>query len=135
MDKLFEENIIGVPCMTRKKNNWFSLSNEKNMYVAADILFLYPKEKENLYFILGFLNSIYFANLYNEIGLNKGERIVFTQGFLNEFKIPKIDEKDKTVISNLTKQIIDIKKENFSIENENSKNILKSEIDLILTKY
>lgn len=106
IDALYSKNVIAVPCITRKQNTWFSLSCETNIYIGSDILFIYPKKDDELYFLLGFLNSIYFSELYKKNGAKKGERICFNQGFLSEFEIPIISEKDKLSISVLTKEII-----------------------------
>lgn len=104
--------IIAVPSLSRKKSQWFSISYTKNKYISSDILFLLPKEKDDLYFILGYLNSDFFSRYYKMNGKKKGERFVFNQGFMEDIEIPFFDKKDKKMIAEMTEKIIASMKRN-----------------------
>lgn len=121
--------IIAVPSMSRKKSQWFSISYDSNRYISGDIMYISPKKDTDIYFILGLLNSDFFAKYYNHIGVKKGERFIFTQGFLSEIKIPKLIEKDKKYISKITKEIIE------DLKNKKPVNIKRENIDKIINTY
>lgn len=121
-------NVISVPCMTRKKGQWFSVSKDKDRYISSDVLYLSPKKDDDLYFILGLLNSDFFADYYNSIGIKKGERFVFSQKFLTEIKIPEIGDNDRKSISGLTKDIIN------NIESNKDIDDLRDSIDSIINR-
>jgi len=122
--------ILFVPSLTRKKSQWFNISFHKNRYVSADILYLIPKEPFDIYFILGFLNSDFFSNEFNQFGMKKGERFVFNQGFLSKFNIPYLDTKVQAEISIITQNIIN----EFNRKKWSEKKIsrLRLEIDKII---
>jgi hypothetical protein len=129
IEKIKNKKIIAVSSITRKESQWFSLSEEKNRYISSDILYLSLKQEKNIYYILGLLNSDFFGKYYNDIGIKKGRRIIFTQGFLSDINIPIIKKEDQEKISDITKNIILKLKENKEIESERYK------IDFIINKY
>ena len=124
MEKI-EENmnkkILSVPSFSRKESEWFSMSFDKNRLISSDILFLSQKGETDLYFILGYLNSDFFAKYYDSIGIKKGARFIFTQGYLSNITIPIFTEKEKEDISKITREIIKNKENKKDVYNEREK--------------
>lgn len=79
---------IITPHITRKQNDWFSLSNE-NYFIGGDMLIIEGKDDKHTLEIFKILSSKEFENYYQESGAKKGNRIVFTHKLLKELKIPK----------------------------------------------
>jgi len=96
---------IYVPALDRHPYNRFSLG-EEGLLPSGDVLFIQPNREEDLYFLLGYLNSSFFRKYYLTKGSRRGERISFTQRLLENAEIPLFsDEVIKRVIS-ITKEIV-----------------------------
>lgn len=99
--KLMEENLneykIIVPNVTRKTENWFSITNLP-YYIAGDVLMIKGNTQEDTFLLFGILNSDYFINYYKEKGAKKGKRIVFNQKVLKEINVPKFNKEIETKI-------------------------------------
>jgi len=113
----FGKKRIYVPVLDRKPYNRFSLG-EENTLPSSDVIFIQPYKEDDIWFLLGFLNSHFFREYYLSNGGRRGGRIVFTQKILEEIKIPlfSIDEKEK--IKDITKKIIHKLKKGESTERE-----------------
>lgn len=125
--KNYNKKRIYVPTLDRHNYNRFSLG-EEGLLPAGDVLFIQPFDEENLYFLLGYLNSSFFRKYYLENGGRRGGRIVFTQKFLENAKIPIFENKLKDEIIKITLEILDKK-------NKNDISNLENEMDNIINKF
>jgi len=96
---------IYVPTLDRHPYNRFSLG-EKGLLPSGDVLFIQPYNEEDLYFLLGYLNSTFFRKYYLSTGGRRGGRISFTQKLLENAKIPLFSEHIKEKITDTTKKIM-----------------------------
>ncbi|MBX0311048.1 MAG: N-6 DNA methylase [Sulfurihydrogenibium sp.] len=112
---------IYVPTLDRHKYSRFSLG-EEGLLPDGDVLFIQPYEENDLFFLLGYLNSTFFRNYYLSKGARRGGRISFTQKLIEEVEIPLFSDDIKTEISEIVKEII--------LKLEKSQNISDLEIKL-----
>ena len=108
---------IYVPTLDRKPYNRFSLSDEYTL-PASDVIFIQPHDDEDIFFLLGYLNSSSFREYYLSYGGRRGGRIAFTQRILNDIKIPLFTDNAKKEISDMVKHIINKIHFNPEIEKE-----------------
>ncbi|MEI6858139.1 TaqI-like C-terminal specificity domain-containing protein [Psychrilyobacter sp.] len=101
-----DEKIFNVPKIIgrqRSKINKFSYS-EGEFYGSADIYYLTPKEKDiNLFYILGYLNSIVFYDWFRYNGKMKGDNLELYATPLKE--TPIYYTKDKSEIAYIEKLV------------------------------
>ena len=102
---------IYVPTLDRHPYNRFSLGDE-GLLPSGDVLFIQPHNDEDLYFLLGYLNSTFFRKYYLAKGGRRGGRVSFTQRLLENVEIPLFLGEVKEKIIHLTKEIISKLKEN-----------------------
>lgn len=117
MDASLNEYKIIVPCLTRKQDKWFSITNLP-FYIAGDVLMIKGNTDFDTFYLFAIFNSDYFNKFYKEKGPKKGNRIVFNQKILNEINIPDFpfDIKEQLVLE-VQKMI---KNNNFSFVKINS---------------
>jgi len=121
---------IYVPTLDRHKHNRFSLGKE-GLLPDGDVLFIQPYKENDLFFLLGYLNSTFFRNYYLSKGARRGGRIPFTQKLVENVEIPLFSDNTKTKIEEITKEIILRLEKNqdiFSLEQELD-NLVNSSIE------
>ena len=96
---------IYVPTLDRRPYNRFSLG-EEGLLPSGDVLFIQPYREDDIYFLLGYLNSSFFRKYYLAKGGKRGGRISFTQRLLENVEIPVFSDKVVKKIVSLTKEII-----------------------------
>jgi adenine-specific DNA-methyltransferase len=96
---------IYVPALDRRPYNRFSLGEEYTL-PASDVIFIQPYSDDDIFFLLGYLNSRFFRDYYLSFGGRRGGRVAFTQRILNNIKIPLFNDNTKKEISSITKCII-----------------------------
>ncbi|MGC9059497.1 MAG: Eco57I restriction-modification methylase domain-containing protein [Candidatus Aenigmatarchaeota archaeon] len=101
---------IYVPTLDRRPYNRFSLG-EEGLLPSGDVLFIQPYNDEDLYFLLGYLNTSFFRKYYLGKGGRRGGRISFTQRLLENVEIPLFPKEIKEKIIHTTKEIISKLKE------------------------
>ena len=111
---------IYVPALDRKPYNRFSLG-EENSLPSSDVIFIQPYAEDDIFFLLGFLNSKFFREYYLSNGGRRGGRVAFTQRILEETRIPLFSTDEKEKIGNITKDIIDKLRKCENTEKEESK--------------
>ena len=116
LDNLRKKRIY-IPALDRRPYNRFSLGDEYTL-PASDVIFIQPYNDDDIFFLLGYLNSSFFRDYYLSSGGRRGGRIVFTQRILNSIKIPLLNDDIKKEISNITKYIITKLRTNQSIKQE-----------------
>jgi adenine-specific DNA-methyltransferase len=109
-----EKKRIYVPVLDRKPYNRFSLG-ESGFLPSSDVLFIQPYNEDDIYFLLGFLNSSFFRNYYLSNGGRRGGRIAFTQKLLEEVEIPIFPDNLKEKIKLLVMEIIENLRKNESV--------------------
>jgi adenine-specific DNA-methyltransferase len=97
---------IYVPVLDRRPYNRFSLGAEYTL-PGSDVIFIQPYNDDDIFFLLGYLNSSFFREYYLAHGGRRGGRLVFTQRILNNVKIPLFKDDTKRAISDITKNIVD----------------------------
>jgi adenine-specific DNA-methyltransferase len=102
---------IYVPTLDRHPQNRFSLG-ECGLLPHGDVLFIQPYSEEDLFFLLGYLNSSFFREHYLSKGPRRGGRLAFTQRLLENIEIPILPETTKTQISEIVKEILSKKNSN-----------------------
>jgi len=119
------EKRIYVPTLDRYPYNRFSIG-DKYLLPSGDILFIQPNNKDDLYFLVGYLNSSFFRKYYLVKGGKRGGRISFTQRLVGNVEIPLFSSDNKKKITSITKEII--------LNLENKKNItnLEKELDYFI---
>jgi adenine-specific DNA-methyltransferase len=113
----FGKKRIYVPVLDRKPYNRFSLG-EENTLPSSDVIFIQPYKEDDIWFLLGFLNSHFFREYYLSNGGRRGGRIAFTQKILEEIKIPLFSTDEKEKIKDITKKIIHKLKKGENVERE-----------------
>lgn len=98
---------IYVPVLDRRPYNRFSLGDEYTL-PGSDVIFVQLYNDDDIFSLLGYLNSVFFRNYYLSVGSRWGGRLVFTQRILNNVRIPLLDDSTKKEISDITKQIINL---------------------------
>ncbi|MGB9638915.1 MAG: hypothetical protein ACPL1F_06455, partial [bacterium] len=116
---------IYVPTLDRRKYNRFSLGKE-GLLPHGDVLFIQPHREDDLFFLVGYLNSTFFRNYYLSKGARRGGRISFTQKLLENIEIPLFSDNIKTKIKEITKEII------FNLENNYDISNLEKELDNLI---
>jgi adenine-specific DNA-methyltransferase len=116
---------IYVPAIDRHKHNRFSLGKE-GLLPNGDVLFIQPYKEDDLFFLLGYLNSTFFRNYYLSKGARRGGRIVFTQRLVEDVEIPLFSDNIKTKIKEITKEIV------FKLENNYDVSSLEKELDNLI---
>jgi len=116
---------IYVPTLDRKPYNRFSLGDDE-LLPSGDVIFIQPYNDDDIYFLLGYLNSSFFRNYYLANGGRRGGRVAFTQKLLENAKIPTFSDEVKEKIKNIVKDIIYNLKNGKDIEN------LERQIDYII---
>jgi adenine-specific DNA-methyltransferase len=116
---------IYVPVLDRHKYNRFSLGKE-GLLPNGDVLFIQPYMEDDLFFLLGYLNSTFFRNYYLSKGARRGGRIVFTQKLIEDVEIPLFSDNIKTKIKEITKEIV------FRLENDQDIFSLEKELDNLI---
>jgi len=111
---------IYVPTLDRKPYSRFSIGCEYTL-PASDVIFIQPYNDDDIFFLLGYLNSSFFRDYYLVHGGRRGGRLVFAQRILNSVKIPLFNDDTKKAISDITKNIIDEFKTNKSSGKEEFK--------------
>jgi adenine-specific DNA-methyltransferase len=96
---------IYVPVLDRRSYNRFSLGDEYTL-PSSDVIFIQPYSDDDIFFLLGYLNSRFFRDYYLSFGGRRGGRVAFTQRILNNIKIPLFNDNIKKEISSITKRII-----------------------------
>ena len=118
---------IYVPVLDRRPYNRFSLG-EENLLPSGDVVFIQPYNQDDVWFLLGFLNSTFFKNYYRSNGGRRGGRVAFTQKLLEQAKIPLFSAKIKSKIEEIVIEIIHrIKKGKETLN-------LESEIEFMIAK-
>jgi adenine-specific DNA-methyltransferase len=102
---------IYVPTLDRHTQNRFSLG-EGGLLPHGDVLFIQPYSEEDLFFLLGYLNSTFFREYYLSKGPRRGGRVAFTQSILENIEIPLLPERIKTQISEIVREILSQKNSN-----------------------
>ncbi len=92
---------IYVPTLDRYPYNRFSLSYGPDM-PSGDVFFVYPYREEDLFFLLGYLNTRFFREYY----LGRGGRVSFTQRLLERVEIPTFVGDVKERITALSEEIV-----------------------------
>jgi len=82
--------------------------------------------EDDLFFLLGYLNSTFFRNYYLSKGARRGGRIVFTQKLIEDVEIPLFSDNIKTKIKEITKEIV------FRLENDQDIFSLEKELDNLI---
>jgi adenine-specific DNA-methyltransferase len=121
---------IYVPVLDRHKYNRFSLGKE-GLLPDGDVLFIQPYKEDDLFFLIGYLNSTFFRNYYLSKGARRGGRISFTQKLVENAEIPLFSDNIKTQIEEITKEIIlriEKNQDIFSLEQELD-NLINSSIE------
>ncbi len=111
---------IYVPALDRRPYNRFSLGTEYTI-PASDVIFVQSYNDDDIFFLLGYLNSDFFREYYLSFGSRRGGRIAFTQRILDNVKIPLFNDKIKEEISNITKHIINFSHINHKTQSEEIK--------------
>jgi len=111
---------IYVPTLDRRPYNRFSLGDEYTL-PASDVIFIQPYNDDDIFFLLGYLNSSFFRDYYLAHGGRRGRRLAFTPKILNSIKIPLFTDEVKKEINNITKIIIDKICINHKVEDEERK--------------
>ncbi len=106
--KNLNKKLIYVPVLDRRPYNRFSLGEEK-LLPSGDVLFIHPFNEDDLYFLLGYLNSSFFRDYYLAKGGRRGGRIAFTQRLLENVEIPLFSEETKSNIINIVLKILNNK--------------------------
>jgi hypothetical protein len=96
---------IYVPALDRHPQNRFSLG-EGGLLPHGDVLFVQPHSEEDVFWLLGYLNSSFFREYYLSKGSKRGGRVAFTQSVLENIEIPMLPEATKTQISEIVKEIL-----------------------------
>ncbi len=105
---------IYVPTLDRHPYNRFSLG-DKGLLPSGDVLFIQPYNEQDLYFLLGYLNTTFFRQYYLSKGGRRGRRISFTQKLLENIEIPFFTEDTKQEIIIIVQHIVSNLKENKNI--------------------
>jgi adenine-specific DNA-methyltransferase len=92
----------------------------------GDVLFIQPYEEDDLFFLLGYLNSTFFRNYYLSKGARRGGRIAFTQKLVEDIEIPLFSDNVKTKIKEIAKEIV------FRLENNYDISSLEKELDNLI---
>jgi adenine-specific DNA-methyltransferase len=92
--------------LDRRPYNRFSLGDAYTL-PASDVIFIQPYNDDDIFFLLGYLNSSFFRDYYLAHGGRRGGRLAFTQKILSSIKIPLFTYEVKKEISSITKFIID----------------------------
>ena len=116
---------IYVPALDRHQYNRFSLGDE-GLLPSGDVLFIQPYNDDNLYFLLGYLNSSFFRKYYLTKGGRRGGRLSFTQKLLENSEIPLFSKDIKEKIIYITKKII------LELKNGNDISNLEKELDNLI---
>jgi len=116
---------IYVPALDRRRYNRFSLG-EEGLLPHCDVLFIQPYEEDNLFFLLGYLNSTFFRNYYLSKGARRGGRVAFTQRLIEDIEIPLFSDHIKTEIKEITKKIVSMLENNYDISS------LEKELDSLI---
>jgi adenine-specific DNA-methyltransferase len=93
----------------------------------GDVLFIQPYEEDDLFFLLGYLNSAFFRNYYLSKGARRGGRISFTQKLVEDVEIPLFSDNVKDKIKEIAKEIV------FRLENNYDISNLENELDNLIT--
>jgi len=96
---------IYVPTLDRHLYNRFCLAPD-GLFPSGDVLFIQPFNEEDVYFLLGYLNSNFFRKYYLMHGARRGGRISFTQHILENIPIPIFPLETKRQIIDYVKNII-----------------------------
>jgi len=119
---------IFVPCIDRSKKQRFSLTC-KEVYGGGDVIMISkkPETKEDLLYVLAWLNSEYVQKWYSIKGNKKGHRTQYTQVYVSKipFKIINWTDKEQT---RLYSEII--KKTELLLKNKND-GLLENEINVL----
>ncbi len=118
---------IYVPTLDRHSYNRFSLGDE-DLLPSGDILFIQPFQYEDIYFLLGYLNSDFFRKYYLAKGARRGGRVSFTQRLLDDMNVPIFPSEIKDKISQIVKEII------MKLENKSNVLALEKELDRLIYK-
>jgi adenine-specific DNA-methyltransferase len=116
---------IYVPVLDRHKYNRFSLGKD-GLLPHGDVLFIQPYEENDLFFLLGYLNSAFFRNYYLSKGARRGGRISFTQKLVEDVEIPLFSDNVKDKIKEIAKEIV------FRLENNYDISNLENELDNLI---
>ncbi|MCS7299695.1 MAG: class I SAM-dependent methyltransferase [Spirochaetia bacterium] len=103
--RVLDKDKIFVPVLDRHKYNRFSLGRG-GLLPSGDVIFIYPYGQEDLYFLLGYLNTKFFRNYYLKVGGRRGGRILFTQRLFESVGIPILPNEVKSKISEIVVEII-----------------------------
>ncbi|HEM56228.1 MAG TPA: class I SAM-dependent methyltransferase [Thermodesulfobium narugense] len=113
---------IFVPVLDRHKYSRFSLG-QGGLLPHGDVLFIQPYSDDDLFFLLGYLNSTFFRNYYLSKGARRGGRISFTQKLLENIELPFFADEVKEKVKEITKEIV------FKMENNKDASHLEKELD------
>lgn len=119
MNNLMKKRIY-VPTLDRHPHSRFSLG-EEGLLPAGDTLFIHPFVEEDIFFLLGYLNSKFFRAYYLSKGGRRGGRIAWTQRLLENTEIPLLPQEVKDKIVDVVVEVIDKMKHNqdtSKLENE-----------------
>jgi len=117
--ELFEENLnkpkIFVPCMDRSLKARYSYTSN-GYFGSGDVLIIINKKnlKEDLVYILAWLNSEIINNWYRIKGSHTGQRIRYTQSYVSQIPLRLInwnDKKEVEIYNNIVKKTERIIKE------------------------
>lgn len=96
---------IYVPSLDRSGRNRFSLG-EGGLLPAGDVLFIQPERDEDVYYLLGVLNTRLFREGYLERGGRRGGRIAFTQRLLEGSEVPLLDDGERKEVERIVMKIL-----------------------------
>ncbi len=133
--RLFERSLdkpkIFVPCMDRSLKARYSYTNEK-YFGSGDVLIIINKNglRENLRYILAWLNSKIINDWYRVKGSHTGHRIRYTQSYVSQIPLRLIDWNSQREV----KIYDDILKRAKMIIEEKGNKQLEEEIDNLFKK-
>lgn len=116
---------IYIPTLDRHSYNRFSLG-EEYLFPSGDVLFIQPYKEDDLYFLLGYLNSTFFRKYYLSKGGRRGGRVSFTQRLLENVEIPLFSHNIIERIKYLIKIIIN------KLEKNEDTSALEKELDNLI---
>jgi adenine-specific DNA-methyltransferase len=101
---------IFVPCMDRSKKSRFSLTSEP-LIPSGDVIMIVNKDlKEDMLYVLAWLNSDSINKWYRIKGAKLGDRIKYTQSYVEQIPLKLINWKNSSEVDTYNKIISEVKK-------------------------
>jgi len=133
--QLFEKSLnkpkIFVPCMDRSLKARYSYTDEK-YFGSGDVLIIINKNglKEDLKYVLAWLNSKIINDWYRIKGSHTGHRIRYTQSYVSQIPLKLIDWNNKDEVEIYNKVLEKVR----TIISEKENKELEKEIDDLLER-